>query len=91
MEDFIIECPRCGRQYHFQEIVMPATVFQHLDSILRDKNGKIIDIIGDLSKMEEYYFCDSCDAPIKVKVKLEFETSIESKYDFLNDAVTVIE
>ena len=87
MEDFIIECPRCGRQYHFQEIVMPATVFQHLDNILRDKNGKIIDIIGDLSKMEEY----SCDAPIKVKVKLGFETSIESKYDFLNDAVTVIE
>lgn len=90
MENYIIECPRCGRQYHFQEIVMPSTVFTHVDNILRDKDGKITDVLGDSSKMEEYYFCDCCDAPLKIKVKLEFETSIEEKYDFLQDAVTVI-
>lgn len=90
MKDCIIECPRCGRQYHFQEIVMPKTVFKDLKSVLRNENGKIEDVVGDDSVMEDLYFCDKCDAPIKVKVKLSFEVSIEEKYDFTRDSSTVI-
>lgn len=90
MNNIIIECPRCKKQYHFQEIVMPKTIFQELRGILRDDAGKIIDIIGDNEKMEELYFCTKCDAPIKVNIKLEFETSIESKYDFSIDSKTII-
>lgn len=90
MKDCIIECPRCGRQYHFQEIVMPATIFQHVAGVIRDKNGKVIDIIGDKSTNEEFYFCDTCDAPLKIKVKLSFEVNIDNKYDFTTDYATVL-
>lgn len=90
MENYIIQCPRCGRQYHFQEIVMPTTVFQHIDGIIRNEDGKVVGVIGDKISNEEFYFCDTCDAPLKIKVKLSFEVSIEDKYDFTTDYTTVL-
>ena len=86
----IIKCPRCGREYHFQEIFMPKTIFQKVSHIVRDSNGKICDVIGEDAPMEETYFCDLCDAPLIVGVDLAFGVKIDSTIDFTRNAVTVV-
>ncbi len=87
--NLIITCPRCHRQYYFQEIFHPKTIFNPVYNIIRDDKGQIDEIIEDKSDLSELYFCDTCEAPIFVKADISFEISIENKFDFTKDTVII--
>ena len=88
-QSLIIKCPRCGKQYYFQEIFHPKTIFNSVYNIIRDEQENIEDLIEDTTDMSELYFCDKCSAPLNIKASLIFQVSIDHKLDFTKDTIII--
>lgn len=88
-QSLFISCPRCGKQYHFQEIFHPKTIFNSVYNVIRNENNQIEEVVEEESNYSELYFCDDCGAPINVVAKLSFETTINHKFDFTKDTVII--
>lgn len=81
-QNVIIKCPKCGMQYHFQEIFHPKTVFHPVYNIIRNNQDEIEEVIPESPDLTELYFCDKCDAPLNVTLRLNFDVRIDPKLDF---------
>lgn len=69
-----IICPVCGAEYAVCEIYMPKSFLGNM-TIEKDKNGKIIDYVGQDMDLKETYRCDYCNSKFNVSANVDFKTS----------------
>ena len=76
MRQKTITCPNCGAEYLPVEIFLRDSLLGYPTKIEKDENLKILTTQGKQPDLEETYICDKCDKTLKIKAKLDFETSI---------------
>ena len=85
MQSKVINCPKCGRQYHPAEIFVPKYFFGSVENVIRNDNEEITDIIGSDMDTTETFTCDKCNTDFKIETKISFVTNIENNIDFDTD------
>lgn len=78
MENNIIRCPKCGREYLPCEIYLPDAFLGRARVISRNEEGQIDYIDGSNMDLVETYQCD-CGHRFKVEAKVNFH--VESLAD----------
>ena len=81
----VIRCPKCGMEYLAAEIFYPSGLLGKPKDILRDDNGKILLVTGELPVLEEDWECERCNHQFKAKLKIKPDSSYDSRYDFNED------
>ena len=81
----VIECPNCGKEYLPSEIFIPKNYFGVPKTIIRDPDGKIVDVVGTDMDLVETYTCDNCDCAFKVKSKVNFNATVDDSLNFDTD------
>ena len=87
----MIVCPKCGREYLASEIYLPKEFFVNPIDIIRDEDDKILEVIGTTMNLTEKDICDKCNTPLNIKAKVNFEATVNDRFDFDNDYVQEIE
>lgn len=83
MNKFItIECPNCGKEYLPAEIFIPKNFFGVPETIIRDDDGKIIDVVGTQMDLKETYSCDKCNYTFNIKAKVNFDSHMDDALNF---------
>lgn len=81
--NWIIKCPKCGREYLPCEIFYPEDMMLSTN-VIKDENGKIIYFEGNQPDGFESYICDGCGEEFTVKVSMTFDVE-KPEVDFDDD------
>ena len=78
MNDKLLPCPFCGKEYLPAEIYIPNYFFGRPTDIEKDVYGKVLDYMGTSMDKTEKFTCD-CGKIFSVTAKIFFNTSKVSK------------
>lgn len=79
-----ITCPVCGAEYLPNEIYLPNSFMGDARDIVKDANGKILDVYGETMDLKEHYQCDYCNAHLQVSCKVNFSAEHSKKHNLEN-------
>lgn len=86
-KNYYAECPHCGAQYHLSEIFYPEEIMAKPHYIDKDKDGKIIKVVGTPETYTETYTCDYCgnsfSVTMSVRLKIKKIADINMREDYV--------
>lgn len=88
--EFMIKCPKCGREFLPCEIFLPDYFLGKAKQIIRDDDGSIISFSGIEQDLEEDYVCENCNTSFKVRAKIDYEIIKNNASSFDEDYSTTI-
>lgn len=83
----IIKCPKCGYEYVAAEIFFPKTLLGKPSNIVRDDDGHIILVEGEMPTLQETYECDNCGTTFKTTLSISSESKYNKEIDDEDDFV----
>lgn len=82
---FTIKCPKCGAEYTLADIFFPEDLLGKPTNVIKDDEGKILFIEGEVPQLVEDWECERCGTDFKVRLDIKPLVEYDKKFDFSDD------